>query len=251
MATPELKHIFSPIILIFRAVGLWPAENERIAYKVYGIVQFTIFSLLLTATQVIQLLAFTEIDQITKTMYMSLAQLSLVIKVVNFYVRLNSMQRLLETTKKFQLKSFTEEKLFNERMRFIYKIVMALIISCNVAHFSAELKAIMTPEMLLPFPCWYPESWFDGGIKYFLVYIHQSLGAFLTSNLNGAMEAYAAIYLYMIGIQMEILGIRLRCIGIDDGNQPLKSHRTDRTTRRREQIEHIRQCIQTHQQIME
>lgn len=249
MSKPELNRVFNPIVFIFRVMGLWPAENGRIAYKVYGIVQLTIFSLLLTTTMMIQLLAFTDLDQMTKIMYMTLAQLSLFMKVINFYVRLNSMQRILQTTKEFQLHSFAEEKLFNERMRFIFKIVMTLIISCNVAHFSAEFKAIMTPEMLLPFPCWYPESWFDGGFKYFLAYSHQSLGAFFTSNLNGAMEAYSAAYLYMISAQMEILGMRLRRIGIDD-NQYVASVRNDQAERKREQMENIRHCVRIHQQIL-
>lgn len=248
MTTPELNRVFKPIIFIFRVMGLWPAESGRIAYKVYGIVQLTIFSLLLTATMMIQLLAFTDLDQMTKIMYMTLAQLALLIKVINFYVQLNTMQRILETTKGFQLHSYAEEKLFNERMRFIYKIAMTLILSCNVAHFSAEFKAIMTPEMLLPFPCWYPESWFNGGFKYFLAYSHQSLGAFFTSNLNGAMDAYSATYLYMIGAQMEILGMRLRCIGNDDNQYVAK--RIDRVQRKREQMEHIRHCVQIHQQIL-
>lgn len=244
MATPELKRVFTPIVLIFRIMGLWPTENAGIAYKVFGIVQLTVFSLLLTTTMMIELIAFTEMDQITQTMYMTMAQLSLFMKIVNFYVRMDSMQWILGTTEKFQLNSDAEVKLFNERMRFIYKIVMTLIISCNVAHFSAELKAAMTPEMLLPFPCWYPESWLVGGITYYLAYAHQSLGAFFTSNLNGAMEAYSAAYLYMIGAQIEILGMRLRRIGT------LTSNRNDSTQRKCEQMEHIRQCIQIHQQIL-
>lgn len=245
MESPELKRVFKPIVFILRLMGLWPAPDGSIAYKVFGIVHILIFSLLLTITMLIQLVAFTEMDQITKTSYMTLAQLSLFMKIVNFAFRLNAMQRALETTEKFRLNSFAEVKLFNERMRLIYKIVMTLIISCNVAHFSAEFKAIMTPEMLLPFPCWYPESWFDGGIRYYIAYSHQSLGAFFTSNLNGAMEAHSAAYLYMIGAQMEILGMRLRCIGIDD-KQPVESSQTGRP----EHKEQIRKCIQIHQQIL-
>lgn len=253
MATPELDRVFNPIVLIFRIMGLWPTGSNAIVYKMYGIVHLTIFSLLLTTTMMIQLLAFTDFEQITKTMYMSLSQLALCLKVVNFYVRMQLMQKLLETTKRFQLNSMAEEILFNERMRFIAKIVMMLIVSVNVAHFSAEFKAIMTPELLLPFPCWYPASWFDDGIKYYLAYSHQSLGAFFTSNLNGAMEAYSAAFLFMIGAQMEILAIRLRSIGIDD-KPPVPSsvsHRRDKLQNRKwDHMQHIKKCIQVHQQIL-
>lgn len=249
MTTPELKRVFTPIVFIFRVMGLWPTETNRIVYRIYGIMQLGIFSLLLTATMVIQLLAFTELDQITKTMYMTLAQLSLFLKVVNFYVRLNAMQEIVDETETFQLNSFAEVKLFNKRMRFIYRLVIALIVSCNIAHFSAEFKAIMTPEMLLPFPCWYPNSWFDGGFKYFLAYSHQSMGAFFTSNLNGAMEAFSGACLYMISVQMEILGSRLKCIGIDS-DEIEASIGNDRIKRRRKQFEHIEQCIQIHQKIL-
>lgn len=63
------------------------------------------------------------------------------------------------------------------------------------------------------------------------------------------MEAHSAAYLYMIGAQMEILGMRLRCIGIDD-KQPMESSQMDRKIHKSEHTEQIRKCIQIHQQIL-
>lgn len=148
------------------------------------------------------------------------------------------MQELFETAKKFQLETAAEVALFDKRMRFNYRIVLLLFISVNTAHASAELKAIFSPEMLFPFPAWYPHSWIDGNVSRWLSYAHNSLSHLMGSNIVSAIDGYPTSLLIVVSVQMEILGARLAALGHDRNHSGCD-------------YERIKECIGIHQQILE
>lgn len=239
-STEKFDQVFRPVILVFRLVGLWPRGKQTITYIVYGAMVFLIFSLFLTIIEFIQLFKFTESGKLTATMFMALTDLAVLLKYVNFYWRWQAMQEMHKSARNFRLETEAEVKLFNKRMQFNYWIVMSLFISVNTAHTGTELKTIFSPNLLLPFPAWYPESWFDDGIKYWLMYAHNSIGHVIGSNLVSAIDGYPTSLLFIVSVQMEILGLRLKAIGNDE-----------LLSRNRQNRERIIKCIQIHQQILE
>lgn len=251
MATPEFDQTIKPILLTLRWCGLWPSDGPSRAYRVYGISMLVIFSFLLTLTMLIQLFGFTDFDSLTDSMYMALTEFALFIKTANFFLRNDSMQQHVRTAKNFQLETHDEVKLFNTRMRFIRRIIVMLFVSVNIAHFSTEMKTVFTPGLLLLFPASYPTGWLDGGAKYLFVYGHQSIGAFITSNLSAALEAYTCVMLYMVAVQMEILGMRLRSFGHHTGDNANRGQSdAKRMNKNHEQLGQLREFIQLHQRIL-
>lgn len=248
----EFDRVFRPIIFVFRLVGLWPNGNRSIIYAVYGAVICTVFPFALTLVEFIQMINFTEHEQITDAMFMALTELAVLIKYVNFYCHWRSMHELYETAKKFQLETKAEEKLLNERMRFNFWIVLLLFTSMNMAHMGAEIKTILSPELLLPFPAWYPHSWIDGDVKYWFTYAHNAFSHFLGSNLVSAVDGFPTSLLFIVSVQMEIFGCRMKMLG-HDGTQADTEHETkrDKQGRNLRQLERIKKCIQTHIQILE
>lgn len=247
MATPEFDQTIKPILLTLRWCGLWPSDGHSRAYRMYGISMLVVFSFLLTLTMLIQLFGFNDFDSLTDSMYMALTEFALFIKIVNFYLRNDSMHKHVQTAKNFQLETYAEVKLFNTRMRLIHRIIVMLFISVNIAHFSSEMKTFFTPGLLLLFPASYPAGWLDGGAKYLLAYGHQSIGAFITSNL----EAYTCLMLYMVAVQMEILGMRLRSFGhdiVDSSNRGQSDAKRRNNGRKR--FNQLRKFIQLHQRIL-
>lgn len=250
MAVPEFDYTFRPTILSLRWCGLWLAKNHSIAYKVYGFLLIIAFSVLLTLPMLIQMIAFTDVSNLTDSMYMALTELALFIKIVNFYVYNDSMQQQMRTAQNFLLETYAEIKLFKAKMRFIYRITIVLFVSVNVAQFSTEIKTLATPGTLFLFPASYPASWLQGGAKYWLAYGHQTIGAIITSNLSAALEAFTCAMLIMVSTQMEILGMRLQSLGhvIDFDSTGTKTGLKSRNTSR-EQLDQITKYIQLHQQI--
>lgn len=241
--------LFRPIVLVFRLSGLWPNGSRSIIYFAYGAIFFIIFSLGLTTVEIIQLTKSVENGKLTETMFMTLTDLAVLLKFVNFHWRWRSMQELYEISRDFQLETVAEAKLFNERMRFNYRIVLLLFFSVNTAHAGAELKTIFTPSLLLPFPAWYPSSWLDGGIQYWLTYAHNSISHFIGSNLVSALDGFQTSLLYIASVQMEILGFRLKSLGHHEV-QPRSGYRKNKMEKPRH-LECIIKCIRTHQQILE
>lgn len=253
MVSPDVfNQVFRPIIFVFRLAGLWPSGNRTLIYIVYGTAFFFIFSFALTVSELVQLIKFTESANLTQNMFMTLTDLAVLLKFVNFYWRWHSMQELYETARDFERETVAEVKLFNKRMRFNYWIVLLLFISVNTAHAGAELKTIWSPDLLLPFPAWYPPSWLDGGVMYWLTYAHNSLSHLIGSNLVSAIDGFPTSLLFMVSVQMEILGSRLKSLG-DDGPLTHTGHLKNGESRMRnlQCRKRIIKCIQTHQQILE
>lgn len=253
MATAEFNQVFRPIILVLRLVGLWPSESRSILYFVYGAVIFIIFSVGLTAVEFIQLIKYTESEKLTETMFMTLTDLAVLMKIINFFWRWHFMQELYKIARDFKLETAAEIKFFNERMRCNYWIVLLLFVSVNTAHMGAELKVIFTSELMLPFPAWYPSSWFDGGVKYWLTYAHNSLSHLIGSNIVCALDGFPTSLLLIVSVQMEIIGWRLKSLG---HNGPQSATGVEKNTRnpavgKCQSLERIKLCIQTHQQILE
>lgn len=218
MFRTNLSRVINPIIFVFNIIGLWPKEQGKThLYKLYGIIMFILFSLLVTISMIIELFLFTEMENLTDNMYMALTEFALLIKIINFYSRLDSMQHQLRIVQNFRLESVDEVKQFDRRLNFIFWILMLDFISTGLAVTNAMIKSLLSKsgEWLLLFPAWYPIDWRNDRKSFWMSFGHQYLALILTSNLNVAIEMYPNFLLFMISAEMEILGGRLNVLGYE------------------------------------
>lgn len=246
MATAELGRVFAPILLTLKTAGLWPSgDTYSIAYRIYEVLVLLVFSACLSLTMMIQLLGFTEMENLAEGMYMALTEFVCLLKMMNFAIRWKLMRKAFRLICAFELESDDERTHFNGKMRGIYFVTILLQGMANLANLSLTLQIILAPGYSLTYPAWYPGRWSDGGVKYWLVFGHQMIGDIFTSNWNPAIEMFSNAMLLVVSVQMDILGKRLSVIGYDVDDTEL-----DPFQKRSRHLQTLKNCVQLHRQIV-
>lgn len=260
----NLSKVSDPIIFVFRVVGMWPKDDSNPVYWIYGILGTSIFAFLFTISMVIQLVGFTAMDDLTDTMYMTLTELALCFKILNFLLRLRSMQKLFKTIKSFELRSMVEEAHFNKRLKFIYTLLMMDFVLTNFAHLTTQIKVLASPERIIGFPAWFPFDWINDTRNYIIIFVYQLISMTVTSNIQVVIGGYPNLLFCMISTQMEILSMRLSSIGHEKTdllmnkavNQKISKDSQDDNTfyavrkRETEITESLIDCFKTHREIL-
>lgn len=238
-----VEKVSEPIIKVFRFVGLWPEKEADTLYWIYGLLNMSIFSFCFSTTMMIQLVAFTDLADLTETMYMSLTEFVLSLKIVNFLLRLRSMQNLLEMIKKFRLNSNAEKEQYNKRLKLLYTLLIMDFCMTNVAHLFTVIKVLLDRRRLLTFPAWFPFNCIDNIHNYIIVFIYQLIGMGITSNIQVVIGMYSNLMFCIISAQFEILSMRLRSIGHETA-------RTQTIEYKMETTEALKDCIKVHHEIL-
>lgn len=234
--TLYLKKISDRMLIVFRSVGMWPDANSSMFYRVYGISLLAIFSMAFTCTMMIQLIGFTKREELTETSYMALTELALSVKIINFFLRVRSMQSHLVTVNQFKLYSDDERIHFVKRLKFVSVLLITDFLLTNTAHLSVQIKTILASERMLAFPAWHPFiQWENNAQNYWSIFVYQIIGMTITSNIQVVIQQYPryvtkrreyteavekyvnffSLMFCMVSTQMEILAMRLRNIGYD------------------------------------
>lgn len=251
----NLNHVTYPSIFGLRFVGLWPSEHNSVVYNVYGYVMFAVFSIILTLAMCMQMFAFgfVEKESLTDSMFMALTEIALIIKFVNFRARIHSMQHLMKQVKSFHIESDAERNQFNEKLTLMIIIWFIYLMGANTAVGSSHVKAYSSLENILIFPAYYGFDHSNGGINYWIIYAHQTIGMFLTSNSNVCIEMFQNLLMYMCSVEMDILGMRLRSLGydssIDDTNDERNVNAMIRDNKQGKTLDRLKRCIRLHKQI--
>lgn len=200
-------------LFYFRAFGLWPHKDSGRPYYYYGLIFHFVFSFAYSAFMVINLFLLDDMNQLPDALYMSLTELALFIKTVNFFVRVQSMQRMLHEILSFPLRDDGERRLIRERMIFFLKVSIYYYSCANFAIYSSFYSAVVSDEVKLPFYGWYPLDWRNSRIDYWTCYVYQVIGMWITCNLNITIELFPMFLMFMASVKMEILGRRMQTIG--------------------------------------
>lgn len=245
-----LKKITDRLILVFRLVGLWPSKEPSIFYWIYGAFVILTGSMLFTLTMLIQLVGFTKMEDLTENSFMTLTELGLCVKIINFFVHFRSMQSHVTTINGFELRTDAERTLFIKRTKFVLLVYMMDFYMTNTSHVLNIIQLIAAKERQIEFPAWHPIDWENDTRSYWIVLIYQFYAMTITTNLQVAIQQYPSLMFAMVSIQMEILSMRLQNLGHN------KIH-GDRITNisNKEGLENIttslKDCIKTHHKILE
>lgn len=246
----EVERATWPSIVAIRILGFLPIRDASKAYKCYSILVFTLFLLMPSLLMQFRVFILNEIEKIAEDMYIATCYFSFMIKIWIFQMRWDSMQRLVQIAKNFRLESDEELDLLKAKTRITIRIIVALFISVNVAHFSAESKVFLSHEVLFPFPVWYPEDWFHG-VKYSIALTQQFIAGVYSSNTNAAFEGFTATLLIIVNVQLDILGLRLKSIGYGENEMPASGNlnRSIRMRAEQAQLKRLITCIRLHMEI--
>lgn len=177
-------------------------------------------SMLFTLTMLIQLVAFTKLENLMENSYMTLTKLGLCVKVINFLIRFRSMQAHVNTINEFELHTDAERTLFMKRTKFVFVVYMMDFYMTNMAHAAVLIQLLTSEDRQIAFPSWHPIDWQNDTRNYWIVVIYQFYGMVITTNIQVAIQQFPSLMFAMVSTQMEKLSMRLRNLGqrqIHDG----------------------------------
>lgn len=223
-------------------MGLWPSHHTStsswLLYTIYTLVFQATFTFAYVLFKCINFVYMTDLAIITRAMFITLTELSLVIKIVNFYARHRTMQGCLSILEKIELKNTTEDTIASGRISFIQKIFWAFLLTANTTGVFSYLSPVLVDETMLPYPGWYPLDWMHDRRDYWLVYIYQVLGMFFQIQALVVIEVYFIYLMVVVSVQLEVLANRMERIGYSIG------------ARNKQAEQSLKQCVQEHCKVL-
>lgn len=203
---------------LLKLFGLWPNTAtaftlQRLLYTIYTCVFQLVFTFMYTGFKCINFIYLTDLDEITRAMFICLTELALIVKIINFYARIRRMQNCLKTVGHFKLISSDEMKSMQEKLSLFMHIVIWYMAVANIAGIFSYMSPFFSTERILPYPGWYPLDWQHNATAYWLVYVYQVIGMFIQTHCLITIEMFPIFLMLMAGTYLDILGKRLRKIG--------------------------------------
>lgn len=155
-----------------------------------------------------------EFSQLTYGLYMFLTQFCGLIKFICFYWRNVEFRQFIHRVNSFVVKNDFEEALIARRIEFFFKVTVFYYIMAMIAIHTTELMAIFSETVQLPFSAWYPWlNWQNDVRDYWLAILYQYVAVTSASLLIITIDVYFSFLIFVVSIQLEIIGHRLQQIG--------------------------------------
>lgn len=198
---------------------MWPSDKPTLQYKAFGYIFLFIFSIIFTLSMVIQLFNIQDMKNSTEALYMTLTEVALAVKIVNFLRRINEFQQMLRAAQDFELVNDDELKLLKIYVDRFFKMALFYYLAAFYAGCSADIAAAFGSVNELPFSAWYPFfDWKNSNLDFWILVVYQTAGMFVTSMINVTVELFASLLMFMTSFQMEVLGMRLSKLGYTPEN---------------------------------
>lgn len=228
---------------IFRVLGLWnPFQKPKwmqVAYSSYSVVFLSVFSIIYTILMVVNIFFLTDFADLTNRLFMSLTEAALAIKVLNFFFNNREWQQILTEIESFRIKSMKEETIIRRRTRIIQIVVMMYYIFPNLTVHAFGVTPLFNGAKSIPFSGWYPGlDWENNRRDYWIVYVYQYFGMFVTANLNVTVDSYYCFVMHILSAQVNIFGKRLSSMQVNEAENSTQQTKSD-----------LIQQIHTHQRL--
>lgn len=191
---------------------------------------------------VVSLVFISDVNEITLAICVTFTLVAYVVKIINFYWNNLGMKQCLRAVSDFVLENDDEFEFVEQRMEPFQRLALFYYIVPNLCGITAYLKPIFAVKTELPFIGWYPLDWRNNTMDYWIIYVYQVVGILIEINLNVTMELFPSYLMYMLSIQIEILGKRLERTGEQESETENVFENISNNTR--EQREILRKTVE-------
>lgn len=213
----RLGRLIMAIKLLLKIGGIWKPHGNGIfshLYKVYSWWFIFTFSIMFTAFMCANLYFLRDISQLTDMLSMSMTELALVLKIINFYVNNARMQLMLKRMQQFRMETRNDEAIMHTRLVFLQRTTMIFYIFMYISMHSSTMNAAVSGNEKLIYSAYYPGiDWKHNNVSYWFLFGYQYIGMLLTAQINLAIDTYFCIMMYLVSGQIVILGNHLSNMG--------------------------------------
>lgn len=185
--------------------------------------------------------------QLSYGLYMTLSQACGLVKFVCFYWRNSEFRNFIDRINDFIVNDDFERELIARRSRFFSRVTAFYFIVVAVAIHATEAMTIFSKQQQLPFSARYPMlDWQHSARDYWIAVVYQYIGVFSGCLFVLCIELYLNFLIFAVGIQLEIIGHRVRAIGYTDKDTPDRKKTKSAQQLEFEQIQRLIACIELH-----
>lgn len=241
-------------VFLFGVFGLWSKYKAKtmasIMYYVYALTMHLTFSFFYTGFMVASVIFISSVNEITFFICVNFTFIAYLVKMVNFVWNEAGMKQCLKIVSNFELENEYESEFLEGRMDPFQRLAKCYYIVPNLCGLTAYLKPLFAHETELPVMGLYPLDWKNNSMDYWIIYVYQVVAIFIEINVNITIELFPSYLMYMLSIQMEILGKRIEdisastCSTIDLGNDISIS-----TMEQQEILQKLLEYLKLHQKI--
>lgn len=209
----------SPAVVVWQQLGLWPEQNSKCSYYIYGILLHILFSYIYAIFMCAAI--FFQMDNLkdsTEVIYVSVSEVTYMCKITGFLIYRRKIKKLIadmETLLYLNLNDENEIKLVSagiKKGKWCMYIVWIIFV---LAALMAGVKVFFSGDKAtLPFPSSYPFDWNATKIIYWTVYIYQIIGILIQVSISAGIDTMPSSIMAMIGGYCDALGYSLEQINI-------------------------------------
>lgn len=242
LGTPRIARV---MLFFLRTFGLWH-PSASLPYRLYSYALHLTCTLLYVLSLIVGIFGLHTNNELISASAMTTTLVALNVKVFNLYRNNAKIRACLRTIAAFRLNEENgdqESRILAHGVRLFSTVATALYAVGNSAGASQYAAAYVAGHP--PFAAWYPAA----AHTHPMVWYWYQVGAMLMlSNLNMTMELFPSYLMYMISVQMRILGERLRRLGagVQYAGRFGAAETASQWRARRELIA----CIRTHQEVL-
>lgn len=156
-----------------------------------------------------------DVSQLPDMLFISMTEVALVLKNINFFVNNRRLQYMLRCIRDFPMENQREHDIMTARL---HSLAIQVLVYCGCIVISVSSSAISTAlsgQEKLMYSGYYPGlDWKNNVVSYWCVFAYQYVGIMFTGFINVAIESYFCAMMYLLSGHIHILGIRLSQLGM-------------------------------------
>lgn len=139
------------VLTFLRICGLWPNYQQHyVPYLIYAVIFQIIFTFCYTSFKLVNFFFLTEINLITKALFICLSEVALFAKVINFSIYNKDLQHMLQEVKEFKFRNEQEMEIYQGRQLLFSRILRFQVIMGGSAILFSCISPFLSSEPSLP-----------------------------------------------------------------------------------------------------
>lgn len=220
----EITNLFDTVLKIVHYQCIMPIRIKTeniILFNIFGFSYHFIFTFAFISMMCYYGFTDEDFEEKVISLNMTLTEISLFYKVLNMVFKRKDFYQILDEINLFKSQNDKENnyiRTYSKKLKKSFYYYALVTFLCVLLTFCVPL---FNKDTYLPYKSWYP---FDlkNKLNYFWVlYVYQCIGIFSHASLNVFNDTFIMFIMATIGIQLDILGMRLKELNIKSHDNSL------------------------------
>lgn len=184
----------SPLLLQnLNLFGLWPKTSSTL-YWIYSYCLHFVVSLTYATLTSINVIFLDDLNEITDALYPTLTIVAYFVKLVNYYYYKDGFIQCLALLYDIQKNNSIDENRFaKKKLRYLTLLTTFFFVIGQITILAAAIRPLLLDTPALPLPSWYPIDWKNSIRNFWIVYIHEVIGAIIMVNVSVGIDGYVYV----------------------------------------------------------